>query len=626
MAKLKKQLQPKPELKPIKRAAGYVRVSSVSQIGEQKTSLGNQENVIKKYCEDKGWTLTEIYEDAGKSGKSMKARTEMQRLLLDAKKNEFQVVVTWDVTRFGRSVLDTKRNLDELEKLNIHLIAINDGIDTSQKNKLDNLKLNFLATIAEYEAETIRERTEGGLIRLLEKREVVPGHTPYGYYWDKKLKQVLPHPEESGRLTWMVAEYLKGVSLFDLAAKLNEQNTPCSRRGKWHSATISNLFHQEVYFRGVMFVNFGKVKYDFPCKPLILNTQWKELQERLKQANTRAGRPALAAQDFLLHRLLLCGVCNSKLITRNGSPKRVDGTYLQSYTCAYYEKSEEWLQGRERCSFHRVNADDLENHVMEELCRVIRGEHFHRYEESARIERERELAEECEYLTRQLAKEEIAREEFVVALRNGLSGARFAALDKEAEEKIITLNSALSEAKQKLDDIRGRRTQEEEFLRFRAEHHVELHFLTMKIMAAPFALKQKLLRGFIDGKIIVPVDNYRKMKILWRLNLPLLKEVLAEIPPLEPGPGGRGHTEMDKLIWVRGKDCKEQRKPINRCESIRFDCPPHERPVPLAHYKQLLRGMRTPGNDRRLAANHPGACPNMSFLDNPDEGFQGRVA
>ena len=92
-------------------------------------------------------------------------------------------------------------------------------------------------------------------------------------------------------------------------------------------------------------------------------------------------------------------------------------------------------------------------------------------------------------------------------------------------------------------------------------------------------------------------------------------------------PFGFDEPGIDLLTAIYGRLCSQraQNVPPDR-NPVRFDRPPDERPVPLSHYKQFLRGMRTPGNYRLLTANHPGACPNPSFLNNPNEGFQGRVA
>ena len=204
------------------KAVGYVRVSTSSQAKGDKISLEYQEEKIKWYCGGKdGWEYVDTYRDAGRSGASMDQRDGLKRLLEDAENGKFQVVVAWDITRFGRNLLDLKKNTDFLKQQKIAFVAIDDGIDTSRKSKTGDLLLNLLASIAEFERETIKERTGNTRLKLLREGTVFIGHPPFGYQWSKEQKKLIPHGEEKKVYERIVDDVLvHGKSLTTIAKEL----------------------------------------------------------------------------------------------------------------------------------------------------------------------------------------------------------------------------------------------------------------------------------------------------------------------------------------------------------------------------------------------------------------------
>ena len=75
------------------RAAAYIRVSTEKQAAEEKVSLTEQRKDIDAYCEDRAYSIVEVYQDVG-SGAS-KRRRDFQRMLKDAQAGHFDVIVCW---------------------------------------------------------------------------------------------------------------------------------------------------------------------------------------------------------------------------------------------------------------------------------------------------------------------------------------------------------------------------------------------------------------------------------------------------------------------------------------------------------------------------------------------------
>ena len=78
------------------RIAIYARVSTTEQ-SEEGYSISAQQETIREYCEQHGYEVVDTYVDAGISGKSIKKRLELQRLLADVDTDKFDRVMVWHV-------------------------------------------------------------------------------------------------------------------------------------------------------------------------------------------------------------------------------------------------------------------------------------------------------------------------------------------------------------------------------------------------------------------------------------------------------------------------------------------------------------------------------------------------
>src|SRR5580704_6088137 len=81
-------------------AAEYVRMSTE----HQQYSTENQRTAIREYAERRGMEISRTYEDAGKSGLSIRERNGLQRLIEDVQTGvaTFQAILVYDVSRWGR--------------------------------------------------------------------------------------------------------------------------------------------------------------------------------------------------------------------------------------------------------------------------------------------------------------------------------------------------------------------------------------------------------------------------------------------------------------------------------------------------------------------------------------------
>ncbi len=140
---------------PAIRAAVYARVSTLDQEPE------NQLQELRRYVEARGWTAQE-YTDHGVSG-AKDRRPALDRLVTDAKRRRFDVLVVWRLDRLGRSLRHLILLLDDLQAIGVDFVSLAEGIDAT--TPAGRLQLHILGAIAEFERARTVERVKAGLAR-----------------------------------------------------------------------------------------------------------------------------------------------------------------------------------------------------------------------------------------------------------------------------------------------------------------------------------------------------------------------------------------------------------------------------------------------------------------------------
>jgi DNA invertase Pin-like site-specific DNA recombinase len=142
----------------MKRAAIYARVSTRN--GHQDPEV--QLMVLRQVAERAGWQVVEEYVDHGISGaKGRDKRPALDRLLKDAARRRFDIIMAWSVDRLGRSLQDLVGFLGDVHAQGIDLYLDRQGVDTTTPG--GKALFQMMGVFAEFEREIIRERVCAGL-------------------------------------------------------------------------------------------------------------------------------------------------------------------------------------------------------------------------------------------------------------------------------------------------------------------------------------------------------------------------------------------------------------------------------------------------------------------------------
>ena len=226
------------------RVTFYARVSTDRY--EQLNSLENQvmyfENFIK---EQENWIFVEGYVDEGISGTSVKKREDFLRMVDDAKKKKFDLILTKEISRFSRNTLDSIKYTQELLSCGVGVHFLSDNINTFQPDS--ELRLTIMSSIAQEEIRKLSERVRFGYKRSVEKGIVPGSNNIYGY---TKNKGKLVIDEEQAKFIRLIFEtYVsENIGVHRLGFKLFEEYGVTNYSGKPIAGTvIKNIIRNPKY-------------------------------------------------------------------------------------------------------------------------------------------------------------------------------------------------------------------------------------------------------------------------------------------------------------------------------------------------------------------------------------------
>ena len=143
------------------KVALYCRVSTSTK--DQTTE--NQLRERTAYCYRMDYEVTKIYEDQISGAKTREKRPAYNQLCKDAFLKKFDLVIAWDVSRFGRSLKEFVSFLGDMDDRGIGVVAVKNGLDTSSST--GKMMMKMIGVMEEWNREMLVERTKSGLARTV---------------------------------------------------------------------------------------------------------------------------------------------------------------------------------------------------------------------------------------------------------------------------------------------------------------------------------------------------------------------------------------------------------------------------------------------------------------------------
>ena len=222
--------------------AAYCRVSTDKE--DQLNSLEAQKEFFLEYTKRTGDTLVKLYADEGISGTKIKNRKEFQRMLSDAERGLFDMVVVKDISRFARNTVDLLQSVRKLKALGIETQFLTANM-TSMGNS--EFVLTIFGALAQEESANTSKRVKFGKKMNAEKGRVP--NIVYGY--DKTIGDYfnLAINEEEAKVVRQIYKWYieDGFGAAKIANMLNEKGLKTKRNCNWSQNATCRILTKEIY-------------------------------------------------------------------------------------------------------------------------------------------------------------------------------------------------------------------------------------------------------------------------------------------------------------------------------------------------------------------------------------------
>ena len=371
----------------------YLRLSRDDGNAESM-SIANQRDMLIAYCEERGWKIYDIYVDDGFTGTNFE-RPGFQRMIEDVKKGYISVVLTKDLSRFGRNYIVTGHYTDFFfPEHGVRFVAVNDSYDS---DKDDNDIAPFKNVLNEMYAKNVSKSVRSARGTSAKQGKFMGSKPPFGYIRSPENKHILiADPPAAEIVKRLFREFAGGESGRNIAAKLNAEgvDTPAeyyfkqtgkrATRGdsiqQWGSSTIMQLLRNQVYIGNMVQckrkVTSFKTKKRHVTDPddwvVVVNTHealidkytWDCVQRRMDATKRAPSNHAIKVnrkkEVSLFSGIIRCADCGAAMAFNQR--ERKNGNVKMIYRCSRYNNG-----GKGACTTHTIDAEVLESIILADI-------------------------------------------------------------------------------------------------------------------------------------------------------------------------------------------------------------------------------------------------------------------
>lgn len=225
------------------RVAAYCRVSTDSE--NQRASYETQIQAYKDYVhKHPDWVLVDIYADEGISGTSLKNRDDFMRMIEDCKAGKIDMIITKNISRFARNVVDCVVTARMLKSLTPPVAIYFEDVGINTVTQTGELLLVVLAAIAQGESETKSASVKWGFQKRFEAG--LPKISPlYGFFKDGR--ELIVNEEQAAVVRLIYQMFLDKYPISHICMVLNSQSIPSPKGVHWTYSTVKNILSNEKY-------------------------------------------------------------------------------------------------------------------------------------------------------------------------------------------------------------------------------------------------------------------------------------------------------------------------------------------------------------------------------------------
>lgn len=284
----------------------YCRVSTEEQAREGY-SLNAQEKFCRRFAEDNGYTILDVYRDEGKSATNLN-RPALQELLTTCQRDKnVKAVIIQETDRLARNTYDHLTIRSILKKAEVKLISVAQPMldESPEGNMIDTI----LASVNQFQSDLNSRKTKKG---LQEKFELGwwPGWAPLGYISKRRGDKtiVAKDPERWDLVRQSLKMYISGNYSASRIVDILYDKGLRSKTGKKIPNSIMINTLKNPFYAGIMKWNNQERKGKH--EPMIAFDEHRQIITIMENHNHHACR--MRKHSFLLNGFAFCRICNQR--------------------------------------------------------------------------------------------------------------------------------------------------------------------------------------------------------------------------------------------------------------------------------------------------------------------------
>lgn len=258
-----------------KRARFYGRFSSV---GQKEESIEQQFEACQAYAEREGYEVTGSYADKALTGKNADKRVQFMRMMRDAERGLFDVLLVWKMDRFARNREDSAIFKGILKKCGVKVISVMEYIPEGAEGILLE---SMLDGYAEYFSYNLAENVRRGLSDAAKAAKFTGGSVPYGYKKGDDLRLVID--EERAPIVREIFErYANGEPQKDIYDSLNARGFVTLKGKPFSRGSIISILRNAKY-KGLFTYRVNEyetITVEDGCPSIVSPELWERVQSK----------------------------------------------------------------------------------------------------------------------------------------------------------------------------------------------------------------------------------------------------------------------------------------------------------------------------------------------------------
>lgn len=207
------------------------------------------------------WLLADVYMDI-ETSKTGSFRKEFNRMLEDCQAHKLDIVITKNISRFGRDTVETLDALNRLKAFGIRVIFEQEELDTA--NTDSDLIISVIESVAQAENESRSENIKWGIKnRAASGKSKLYDRKCYGYKHGADGRLIID--EETAKNVKLIFDlYLSGQSVVGIIKELEKREilSPTGKE-KWCKRTIDVMLSNEKYTGDVKLLKSGNSEVQY---------------------------------------------------------------------------------------------------------------------------------------------------------------------------------------------------------------------------------------------------------------------------------------------------------------------------------------------------------------------------